>query len=436
MTAKHIVVIGAGIAGLTAAFRLQESGHSVQVLESAPHVGGRMITREWQGIRFDPGAEFVTGADVYLLDLVRRLGIQDKLINYSQQQTGFNVSVMRGGKTHTVDFMSIPSYLGWTGVSLGARLSMIKLLPYMIRYGRGDLYHPETAPGDDAVDMEQFFYEKINGEMFEYWVEPTMDVFCSYRPSDLSAKMLLVIFGHYLGQKLHTFQGGIGLLPETLASRLNVTCHATASRVTLWPDGRGATVHYQHEGQEKALDADVVVVAVPGDVVLGLFREPRPAWQEFFPRVGYSRVAVVFHIAEGDDSALDRGGIMFPRKEPWKLCALGWERKADGRVWVMSDLKAHDYDPAMSDDELVRIIAEEMVRAVPAFQGAVRDRMVYRWPRKVPTFPVGYLTALQRFRADPQEGPVYFCGDYLAGPSTGSALASGWECADRVLASA
>jgi oxygen-dependent protoporphyrinogen oxidase len=436
MAAKNIVVVGAGIAGLTAALRLQQAGHAVQVLESASHVGGRMITREWQGIRFDPGAEFVTGADTYLLNLARQLGIADKVINYSEQQTGFNVSVMRGGKIHTVNFMSIPSYFGWTGVSLGARLSMIKLLPYMMRYGRADQYHPETAPGDDTVDMEKFFYEKINGEMFEYWVEPTMDVFCSYRPSDLSAKMLLVLFGHYLGQKLHTFQGGIGFLPETLAGRLRVTCNAPVSRITLRPDNSGATVHYRHEGQEKTLDAEVVVVAVPGDMVLGLFDAPRPAWQAFFPMVGYSRVAVVFHIAEGDDPALDRGGIMFPRKEPWRLCALGWERKPDGRVWVMSDLKAHLYDPAMSDDELIQIIAEEMVRAVPAFKGAVRERMVYRWPRKVPTFRVGYLAALKKFRDDPQEGPVYFCGDYLAGPSTGLALASGWECADRILATA
>ena len=77
MAAKQVVVVGAGIAGLAAAFRLQQAGHAVQVLESAPQVGGRMITREWRGIRFDPGAEFVTGADTYLLDLARQLGIVD-----------------------------------------------------------------------------------------------------------------------------------------------------------------------------------------------------------------------------------------------------------------------------------------------------------------------------------------------------------------------
>jgi predicted NAD/FAD-dependent oxidoreductase len=41
---------------------------------------------------------------------------------------------------------------------------------------------------------------------------------------------------------------------------------------------------------------------------------------------------------------------------------------------------------------------------------------------------------VRAFFSDPQENPVYFCGDYLAGPGTGAALFTGWECADRVLA--
>jgi oxygen-dependent protoporphyrinogen oxidase len=434
MTSKHIVVVGAGIAGLTAAYRLQQAGHQVTVLEARPNVGGRMITIEWDGMKFDPGAEFVTGADKYLLELVRQLGIEDKLIDYSEEQTGFEVTVMRDGKLHTVNFMSIASYFGWTGVSLGARLSMLKLLPHMLRYGRVDVFHPADAPGDDSVGMEQFFSQKINEEMFEYWVEPTMDVFCSYVPEDLSAKMLLLLFGSYLGQKLYTFEGRIGFFPDTLAGVLDVTLRAPVSKIAWKPEG-GASVHYQVEGVDKKLEADAVVVAVPGDVVLDLFEQPQPAWQAFFPQVGYTRVGLVYYLLENDDPVFDRGGIMFPRREPWKLAALGWERKPDGRVWVMSDLKAYLYDSSMDDETLEQTITTEVVRAMPEIEHCITNQKVFRWPRKVPTFPVGYLSALKQFTADPQEGPVYFCGDYLVGPSTGSALASAWQCADRVLES-
>ena len=202
MASKHIIVIGAGISGLTAAFRLQRTGHAVSVLEARQRVGGRMITIDWKGFSIDPGAEFVTGADKFLLEMVADLGIEDQLIDYSEQSTGFDVSVMRDGEVHSFNFMSIASYFGWTGVSWKARLSMLKLLPYMLRAGRANVYYPESAPGTDDVPMEQFFYEKINAEMFDYWVEPTMDVFCGYVPEDLSAKMLLLLFGSYLSQKL------------------------------------------------------------------------------------------------------------------------------------------------------------------------------------------------------------------------------------------
>ena len=44
MTTRRIVVIGAGIAGLAAAFRLQQAGANVLVLEAADRPGGRMTT--------------------------------------------------------------------------------------------------------------------------------------------------------------------------------------------------------------------------------------------------------------------------------------------------------------------------------------------------------------------------------------------------------
>lgn len=54
-TADHadVVIIGAGIAGLSAAHRLTSAGVSVSVLEAGPGVGGRMATDEVDGFRLD-----------------------------------------------------------------------------------------------------------------------------------------------------------------------------------------------------------------------------------------------------------------------------------------------------------------------------------------------------------------------------------------------
>jgi phytoene dehydrogenase-like protein len=60
-----IIVNGAGISGLAAAYRLKKAGHEVTVLEAADHVGGRMITIHWNGWSIDPGAKFATGGALY-----------------------------------------------------------------------------------------------------------------------------------------------------------------------------------------------------------------------------------------------------------------------------------------------------------------------------------------------------------------------------------
>lgn len=58
-----IIVVGAGMAGLVAARRLQDAGREVLLLDKGRGVGGRMATRRIQGVRFDHGAQFFTVKD-------------------------------------------------------------------------------------------------------------------------------------------------------------------------------------------------------------------------------------------------------------------------------------------------------------------------------------------------------------------------------------
>jgi len=60
---SDVLVIGAGIAGLTAARRLQASGLTVEVLEKSRGLGGRAATRTVHGARVDHGAQYFTARD-------------------------------------------------------------------------------------------------------------------------------------------------------------------------------------------------------------------------------------------------------------------------------------------------------------------------------------------------------------------------------------
>lgn len=62
-TPRRIAVIGAGIAGVSAARVLAQAGHDVQLFEKSPAVGGRMATRNSPFGGFDHGAQYFTVRD-------------------------------------------------------------------------------------------------------------------------------------------------------------------------------------------------------------------------------------------------------------------------------------------------------------------------------------------------------------------------------------
>ena len=431
MTKTATIVIGAGIAGLTAAYQLKKAGHDVLVLDMNNYVGGRMANVEWEGFLVDIGAKFVTTADKSLLDIVHEVGQGNQMVKSDE---GLTITIYRDGKLHTANFLSIPSYFGWSGVSLKARLAMLRLLPYFLRVGKLEsAYHLERASLPDVDETyEQFFNEHISKEMFEYWAIPMFETMCAYTGKDVSRKAFLTMMMSYLNANSVTFRDGIGMLPKKLAEQVEVELTARVMGIKMKSDGSGADIHYNVSGQSKTVSADRVIVAVQGNHVLPLFDDPRPAWREFFSKVHYSTGALHYHIAETDYKPPLKGTFV-PRSSGLPINSVAFERYKDGRWLMLTDPSVYTFDMAQDPNELAAQAQEVACTIFPALKGTFRAHRIFKWRDKLPTFRPGYLDALARFWDDPQEEPVYFCGDYFAGPSTGGALYTGTECAGRVL---
>jgi oxygen-dependent protoporphyrinogen oxidase len=253
MASPQIIVVGAGIAGLTAAYLLQQAGADVLVLECRPRPGGRMLTVDWEGFRVDPGAKFVTTSDKYLLEMVRQLGLEEQIV---RQGEGLTITIYRQGRFHSANFLSIPSYLGWSGVSLSARLAMLKLVPHFLRTGRlKNVYHLEQAPGEEQLTLEDFFYQRISAEMFEYWANPMFETMCSYSGADISDKAFLAMMASYMNADSVTFKDGIGVLPEAIALRLPVQYNTRVTAITPYPDGSGVVLRLLQGEQTRQVEA-------------------------------------------------------------------------------------------------------------------------------------------------------------------------------------
>jgi len=433
MANKSILVVGAGIAGLTAGYQLKQAGHDVLVLERNDYPGGRMANVDWEGFQVDIGAKFVTTADKSLTGMVTAMGLTDQLVKSDE---GLTITIYRNGKLHSANFLSILSYFGWSGVSLRARLAMLKLAPYFLKMGKlENVYHLERARGPDLDEtFEQFFKTRISEEMFEYWAIPMFETMCAYKGGDVSRKAFVALLSSYLNADSVTFKEGIGVLPKALAARLEVELCARVTKVAMLPDGSGVKVSYTREGKEKTVTADRLVMAVPGNHVLPLLEDPRPAWQAFFPQVAYSTGALHYHIAETDYQPPVRATFV-PRSAKMAINCITFDKYKDGRWLMLTDPNVYTFDMRRDPEELAEEARQVMVTVFPALKGTFQAQRIFKWQDKLPTFRPGYLDALQTFWQDPQEGPVFFCGDYFAGPSTGGALYTGLECAGRTLKS-
>ena len=433
MTNKTIVVIGAGIAGLTAAYELKKAGQDVLVLDKNDYVGGRMANVDWEGFQVDIGAKFVTTADKSLTGMVEEMGLADQLVKSDE---GLTITIYRNGKLHSANFLSIPSYLGWSGVSFKARLAMLKLAPYFLKSGKlENPYHLERTAGPELDEtFEQFFKEKISEEMFEYWAIPMFETMCAYKGSDVSRKAFIALMSSYLNSNSVTFRDGIGVLPNALAGCLDVELTAQVTRIERLPDDSGVKVTYSTHGSTKTVPADRVVMAAPGNHVLPILEAPRPAWEEFFPKVAYSTGAMHYHIAETDYQPPVRATFV-PRSTGMAINCITFDKFSNGRWLMLTDPNVYTFDMRQDPEELAVQAREVMCTVFPALKGTFRAQRIFKWQDKLPTFRPGYLDALKRFWEDPQENPIFFCGDYFAGPSTGGALYTGLECAERLLKS-
>src|SRR5712691_1196708 len=127
---SDVIVLGGGLAGLAAAAALGGAGHSVQLLEARPFLGGRATSYE---VGNGDEAEFIDNCQhillrccVNLLDFYRRLGVEED-IAFSRDITfiepGGRRSVLRSGMFPPPAHF-LESFLGLTFLNLSEKLAV------------------------------------------------------------------------------------------------------------------------------------------------------------------------------------------------------------------------------------------------------------------------------------------------------------------------
>lgn len=436
MTNKRIVVVGAGIAGLTAAYFLKQEGHDPIVLEKSNRVGGRMITDVVNGFTIDCGAQFLMTSYPILMDLVNKLGMSSNFI-----ETSPYLGTVRHGKIRKTRATDVLSPLTSGLLSLSGWLRFLwrsyQLIPMINSLPLNDF----TAWSKyDDIDAETWSNSFFGRETTDYMMEPPIDAlfYQSLEETSRALPIMTTSMFLYLKKKTKALIGGIGMLPEGLASQLDVRLNTPVKAMSIGKTGIELDV-----GVEPVI-ADKVILATTASVSKSLYNEPKTIERNLLA-TPYSATLVIA-VAVKDSFRIDPKiaeiyGIMIPKKERSVISAITIEeskyrrRFANGKLLlVFLSGKAGSEMIKWNEDAILPIVLKEMEKYFAGISGNILFTKLYRWNEASAMCPPGRSRNVDQYRKSVNGSTkVFLAGDYMGMPWTEGAAETGKWAAETLL---
>ncbi len=489
----HVVIVGGGIAGLTAAFFLRDEPVRVTVLEGSTRLGGKLSVSEVAGVPVDEGAEALLVTRPEGTGLIAELGLAGDRVAPGTTSS----AIWTLGALHPLprrQFMGVPSdlaELNRSGVVSGAGAARASQ----------DLELPPTAREGD-VPVAEFVGARFGAEVVDRLVDPLLGGVYAGRSSELSFdatmpalaaasrrhRSLAEAAGSLLpppapvadqdrapggtrsgGPVFTSLAGGLGQLPAFLAKASGAEIRTAAMTRALSP-APGAPDSPADQGTRpgwrltlgsaaagELIHADAVILAVPARPAARLLAgvPGASAAVAAFGEISYASMAIVTlaYPRSAFPGASSAGG----------LAALGWSGylvpAVDGRAVkavTFSTVKwPHLAEPApgaepleivrcsvgrigeeailqRADEDLAALAAAELAAATGVHGAPVAHR-VTRWGGALPQYTVGHLDRVARIRAAVAAQPgLAVCGAAYEGVGIPACVATARAAADRV----
>ena len=433
------IVVGAGIAGMAAAFRLKQAGLDVRVLEAGERVGGRMSTVARDGYLIDPAASFISSACAPMTRLIADAGLTAAVA-----PTSSLVGIPRGGEIHRIA-MDTPLRTARTRLLSWRAKAQLARLAFDVLRARKQLDYaaPERSVPFDDESLEQYARRRAGEEAYDYLIAPLSAACFGVAPADVSKAGFYFMLANFL------FAGGcvnaptgIAFLAEGLARHVDLDLHARVSAVTETPGGVEVT-WVDGEDTEHVEEADAAVIAVPAPVMLDIYPQLTGEARTILEQVDYVRsisVSLGLISAPPEPSAML---IVPPREHPDVLVVVLEHNKAPGRAPAGKGLITFDWQGPWSeahwedgDGSIREQTLAAFAKALPGLVEASNVDMTHitRWRHCLVRGRSGHYRSLKRLSELTELGSsrVQLAGDYLALSATGAAMCSGEAAAARL----
>lgn len=437
---ERVLVVGAGMAGLAAAYRLQGAGFEVTVLEASDHVGGRAYADRRDGFVLNTGATVLSASYANMLALVDELGLGDKLVDVKP-----TVGIAAGGEVHwlrgagpgaLVDFIRTPLLSG------KSKLILIKAALDAFRArkkaGYGDA---ELRAELDTESVAEYCDRRLNREILDRLFSPLMGALFVVDGDEVSVAELQFSLVKFLGGGMLGYRDGIDFLAQALAERVDVELGAEVS--LLEDEGDGARVVWSKDGTEHDERVAGAISTLTASQVPGIYPGLAPELQAILLEGLKVANFIGFRFALSRRPELDGLLVAVPKDEFGGLGTVVLEHNvspgaAPPGKGLIAVLTYHEWGTARldrSDEELVEEVLADLERMLPGTAELVEFCEVTRWtPGSLRSEPGMHKLIAEIDRRIDTDTRVQLAGDYLTVASVNGSILTGETAASRLAA--
>lgn len=458
---KKVLVLGGGIAGLTAAVSLQMRGIRTLLVEKTTRTGGAIRTFARDGFLAEGGPQTFVAEDKKLFDFLRATGVLALAVDAAPAAK--KRFIVRGGVPRVVP-MSIASAVTTPLFSLRGKMRLL-----------AEPFIPARRDGSEE-SVANFVRRRIGREMYDYALNPLVAGIFAGNPETLAVRHAFPkvwnleqrygslirgtlpnakakrASGLFEKKRTMSFPNGMETLPKTLRAQLDPRSVRTCSELTeLSREGSGWRARWRSLAAvctffEDDDFFDAVVIATPPRTWTKI-----PLRAETAPALSFADIPapatppvtmLTLGFARRDVAhALDGFGMLVPEKEHRKILgtlftsSLFPNRAPEGFV-TLSTYLGGTRQPEIAQldaNEQEKIVREELrellgARGEPVFVERTENA------HAIPQYELGYekfLDALEKIEA---AEPIVFAGNFRGGISVSQTMLSALRAADKIAA--
>ncbi len=474
-TQPVVAIIGAGIAGLAAAYFLRDEPVRAVVLDGAARAGGKLAVAEVAGCPVDVGAEALLARRPEGTDLIRAAGLGGDLVRPGTTAARiWTRGAMR--RLPARQFMGVPADLddlAASGLLSAGGLDRARQEPEL----------PAT-PRDGDVPVAGYIGARFGPEVVDRLVDPLLGGVYAGRSEELSFEATLPGLARASQQHASlaaaaaallppapprdrpedggagrgsgatpppvftTLSGGLGTLPAVLAAASGAELRTGAMVRELARTGAGWRLTIGSAHAPRWLDADAVILALPARPAGRLLAdvpgaaEPAAALGE----IGYASMAIVTlaYPRAAFPQLPEASGYLVPAVDGRLVKAVTFssvkwphlQDRGEGLIFVRCSVgRVGEAAVLQRDDADLAALAAADLAAATGVQGRPVAALVTRWGGALPQYTVGHLDRVARIQVGLAAQPrLAACGAAYAGVGIPACIATARAAVDQVVA--